>query len=52
MFANLIANSAGSFAGRLAGCRAFATAAGTQRFVQHSFINRLDVFLHNSTLLG
>jgi len=52
MFANLIANSAGSFAGRLAGCRAFAAAAGTQRFVQHSFINRLDVFLHNSTLLG
>ena len=46
MFANLVANRAGSLACRLAGSRAFSAAAGTQRFVDHSFINSLNMFFH------
>jgi hypothetical protein len=50
VFANLVANGAGSFAGRLAGSRAFAAATGFQRLIQHCFVNGLDVF-HESPLL-
>ena len=46
MFANLVANRAGSFACRLAGSGTFAAAAGTQRFVEHSFVNCLYMFFH------
>ena len=50
MFANLVANGAGSFASGLAGSRALAAATGTQSFVQHCFINSFDVFTHNDYL--
>jgi hypothetical protein len=46
VFANLIANRAGSLACRLAGSRAFSTASGTQRFVDHCFIDGLNMFFH------
>ena len=46
VFTNLVANRAGSLAGRLAGSRAFTAAAGTQCFFDHSFINSLNMFFH------
>ena len=46
MFTYLVANRAGSLAGRLARSRAFTAAAGTQCFVDHSFINSLNMFFH------
>jgi len=50
VFANLVANGAGSFASGLAGSRTLAAATGTQSFVQHCFINSFDVFTHNDYL--
>jgi hypothetical protein len=50
VFANLVANGAGSFASGLAGSRALAAATGTQSFVKHCFINSFDVFTHNDYL--
>ena len=46
VFANLIANRAGSLACRLAGSRALSAASGTQRFVDHCFIDGLNMFFH------
>jgi len=46
VFANLVANGARGFASGLAGCGAFATAASTESFVQHSFIDSFNVFSH------
>ena len=47
VFANLVANSARSFASGLAGSRAFTTAASAESFVQHSFIDSFDMFTHS-----
>ena len=49
VFANLVANSAGSFASRLAGSRALAAATGSQSLVQHSLIYSLNMFSHHDT---
>ena len=49
--AGLIAHRAGSLAGRLAGCLAFAAAARVERGLHRRLVDRLDV-LHPSYLLN
>ena len=51
LLANLVANCARSLAGRLAGSLALAAAAGIDRLLQGSSINRNNVLCHRKSLL-